>query len=84
VGQGQLRRLGLGLAGLLWSGLAVGRAFAWQNVRHGSAADLALAAHHHRADADGGRMQSGLGMGGIPRSMEDMTVEKMFVVKTNS
>jgi acyl-CoA reductase-like NAD-dependent aldehyde dehydrogenase len=32
----------------------------------------------------GGRMQSGLGMGGIPRSMEDMTVEKMFVVKTNS
>ena len=32
----------------------------------------------------GGRMQSGLGMGGIPRSMEDMTVEKMFVLKTNS
>jgi acyl-CoA reductase-like NAD-dependent aldehyde dehydrogenase len=32
----------------------------------------------------GGRMQSGLGTGGIPRSMEDMTVEKMFVVKTNS
>ena len=32
----------------------------------------------------GGRMHSGLGMGGIPRSMEDMTVEKMFVVKTNS
>lgn len=32
----------------------------------------------------GGRMQSGLGMGGIPSSMEDMTVEKMFVVKTNS
>ncbi len=32
----------------------------------------------------GGRMQSGLGMGGILRSMEDMTVEKMFVVKTNS
>jgi len=32
----------------------------------------------------GGRMQSGLGMGGIPMSMEDMTVEKMFVVKTNS
>ena len=32
----------------------------------------------------GGRMQSGLGMGGIPRSMEDMTAEKMFVVKTSS
>ena len=32
----------------------------------------------------GGRMQSGLGMGGIPRTMEDMTVEKMFVVKTSS
>jgi len=32
----------------------------------------------------GGRMQSGLGMGGIPKSMEDMTVEKMFVVRTNS
>ena len=32
----------------------------------------------------GGRMESGLGMGGIPRSMEDMTAEKMFVVKTNS
>jgi hypothetical protein len=32
----------------------------------------------------GGRMVSGLGMGGIPRSMEDMTAEKMFVVKTNS
>jgi acyl-CoA reductase-like NAD-dependent aldehyde dehydrogenase len=32
----------------------------------------------------GGRMHSGLGMGGIPRSMEDMTTEKMFVVKTNS
>ncbi|MCX6934884.1 MAG: aldehyde dehydrogenase family protein [Verrucomicrobia bacterium] len=30
----------------------------------------------------GGRMDSGLGMGGIPRSMEDMTAEKMFVVKT--
>ena len=29
----------------------------------------------------GGRMQSGLGMGGIPRSMEDMTVEKMFVLR---
>ena len=32
----------------------------------------------------GGRMQSGLGMGGIPRTMEDMTAEKMFVVKTSS
>ncbi len=32
----------------------------------------------------GGRMQSGVGIGGIPRSMEDKTVEKMFVVKTNS
>jgi acyl-CoA reductase-like NAD-dependent aldehyde dehydrogenase len=32
----------------------------------------------------GGRMESGLGMGGIPRSMEDMSAEKMFVVKTNS
>ena len=30
----------------------------------------------------GGRMQSGLGMGGIPRTMEDMTTEKMFVVRT--
>lgn len=29
----------------------------------------------------GGRMQSGSGMGGIPRSMEDMTVEKMFVLR---
>ena len=29
----------------------------------------------------GGRMQSGLGMGGIPQSMEDMTAEKMFVVR---
>ncbi len=29
----------------------------------------------------GGRMQSGLGMGGIPRTMEDMTVEKMFVLR---
>ena len=32
----------------------------------------------------GGRMESGLGMGGIPQSMKDMTAEKMFVVKTNS
>ena len=32
----------------------------------------------------GGRMQSGLGMGGIPRSMEDMTTEKMFVIRTSS
>jgi acyl-CoA reductase-like NAD-dependent aldehyde dehydrogenase len=32
----------------------------------------------------GGRMQSGLGMGGVPRNMEDMTTEKMFVVKTSS
>ena len=32
----------------------------------------------------GGRMQSGLGMGGIPRSMKDMTAEKMFVLRTNS
>jgi len=32
----------------------------------------------------GGRMQSGLGMGGIPRTMEDMTAEKMFVVRTSS
>jgi len=32
----------------------------------------------------GGRMESGLGMGGIPRSMEDMTAEKMFVLKTSS
>ena len=32
----------------------------------------------------GGRMQSGLGMGGIPRTMEDMTTEKMFVVRTTS
>lgn len=31
----------------------------------------------------GGRMESGLGMGGIPRTMEDMTAEKMFVVKTD-
>ena len=30
----------------------------------------------------GGRMQSGLGMGGIPQSMEDMTAEKMFLVRT--
>ncbi len=29
----------------------------------------------------GGRMDSGLGMGGIPRTMEDMTVEKMFVLR---
>jgi hypothetical protein len=29
-------------------------------------------------------MQSGLGMGGIPRSMEDMTTEKMFVIRTTS
>ncbi|NCZ52606.1 MAG: aldehyde dehydrogenase family protein [Verrucomicrobia bacterium] len=29
----------------------------------------------------GGRMQSGLGMGGIHRTMEDMTVEKMFVLR---
>ncbi|MEY2852189.1 MAG: hypothetical protein RL549_888 [Verrucomicrobiota bacterium] len=32
----------------------------------------------------GGRMQSGLGMGGIPRSMEDMTAEKMFVIRTSA
>ena len=32
----------------------------------------------------GGRMHSGLGMGGIPRSMEDMTTEKMFVIRTSS
>ncbi|NCY21210.1 aldehyde dehydrogenase family protein [bacterium] len=32
----------------------------------------------------GGRMQSGMGMGGIPRSMEDMTTEKMFVLRTSS
>ena len=32
----------------------------------------------------GGRMESGLGMGGIPRSMEDMTAEKMFVLRTAS
>jgi acyl-CoA reductase-like NAD-dependent aldehyde dehydrogenase len=32
----------------------------------------------------GGRRESGLGMGGIPRSMEDMTAEKMFVLKTSS
>ena len=32
----------------------------------------------------GGRMESGLGMGGIPRSMEDMTAEKMFVLRTSS
>ena len=32
----------------------------------------------------GGRMESGLGMGGIPRSMEDMTAEKMFVLQTSS
>jgi len=32
----------------------------------------------------GGRMQSGLGMGGIPQSMEDMTAEKMFVLRTAS
>ena len=32
----------------------------------------------------GGRMESGLGMGGIPRSMEDMTAERMFVLRTNS
>jgi len=32
----------------------------------------------------GGRMESGLGMGGIPQSMKDMTAEKMFVVKTKS
>ena len=32
----------------------------------------------------GGRMESGLGMGGIPQSMKEMTAEKMFVVKTNS
>jgi acyl-CoA reductase-like NAD-dependent aldehyde dehydrogenase len=32
----------------------------------------------------GGRMESGLGMGGIPQSMKDMTAEKMFVVKTSS
>jgi acyl-CoA reductase-like NAD-dependent aldehyde dehydrogenase len=30
----------------------------------------------------GGRMNSGLGMGGIPQSMTDMTAEKMFVLKT--
>lgn len=30
----------------------------------------------------GGRRQSGLGMGGIPQTMQDMTVEKMFVVKS--
>ena len=29
----------------------------------------------------GGRMESGLGMGGIPKTMEDMTSEKMFVVR---
>ena len=32
----------------------------------------------------GGRMESGLGMGGIPKTMEDMTTEKMFVLKTSS
>ena len=32
----------------------------------------------------GGRMESGLGMGGIPRSMEDMMAEKMFVLRTSS
>lgn len=32
----------------------------------------------------GGRMQSGLGMGGIPRTMEDMTTEKMLVIRTAS
>ena len=32
----------------------------------------------------GGRMESGLGMGGIPRSMEDMTAEKMFVLRAAS
>ena len=32
----------------------------------------------------GGRMESGLGMVGIPRSMEDMTAERMFVLRTNS
>ena len=32
----------------------------------------------------GGRMESGLGMGGIPQSMEDMTAEKMFVLRTAS
>jgi len=32
----------------------------------------------------GGRKQSGLGMGGIPQSMEDMTAEKMFVLRTAS
>jgi len=32
----------------------------------------------------GGRMNSGLGMGGIPQSMTDMTAEKMFVLRTSS
>ena len=30
----------------------------------------------------GGRQQSGLGLGGIPQTMQDMTAEKMFVVRT--
>lgn len=32
----------------------------------------------------GGRMESGLGMGGIPRTMEDMSTEKMFILRTSS
>lgn len=31
----------------------------------------------------GGRKQSGLGMGGIPHSMHDMTAEKMFVLRSS-
>jgi len=30
----------------------------------------------------GGRLQSGLGMGGIPESMDDLTFEKMMVIKS--
>jgi acyl-CoA reductase-like NAD-dependent aldehyde dehydrogenase len=31
----------------------------------------------------GGRDESGLGLGGIPYSMKDMTSEKLIVIKSN-